>query len=141
MEFVNLMSALSLNDNNTNNSLSFEKDSECILNPISVKIGDIHTEIIFGEYADRIVLIITQYEKIGGSMYLVSKDETGVNGPLTEPVYTTKSLFGTDELLHQVAARFFAEKLSITKPLLIFLCLKDYGPEMLKSIAASLTQK
>lgn len=133
MEFVNLMSSLSLNSESDN--IQCEKTSNHLIKPISAKINDIQTEIIHGEYNDRTLLIISQFGKIGGSMYLVSKDQgSDINNQLTEPVYQIKSLFGTDELLHQVAARYFAERFNITKPMIIFLCLKSYEKVMLNAV-------
>lgn len=98
---------------------------------VAADIDDVPTEIVVAEYSDKMLLIISQYQKIG-SMLLIQKDQ--VHSPLgTNDIYTTKVIFGATGEEQQVAARYLAEAIEITKPLCIFINLKSYDIETVKA--------
>lgn len=98
---------------------------------IAADIDDVPTEVVLAEYTDKTLIIISQFQKIG-SMLTVQKDE--VHNPLgTSDIYTTKVIFGATGEEQQVAARYLAEAIKITKPLNIFINLKSYDIETVKA--------
>ncbi|XP_063532054.1 proteasome assembly chaperone 3-like [Cydia strobilella] len=109
-----------------------EKDSQQLLfKSIAADIEDVPTEVVLAEYTDKTLLILSQYQKIG-SMLTVQKDE--VHNPLgSSDIYTTNVIFGATGEEQQVAARYLAEAIKITKPLNIFINLKTYDIETLKA--------
>ncbi|XP_063379451.1 proteasome assembly chaperone 3-like [Cydia fagiglandana] len=109
-----------------------EKDSQQLLfKSIAADIDDVPTEVVLAEYTDKTLLILSQYQKIG-SMLTVQKDE--VHNPLgSSDIYTTNVIFGATGEEQQVAARYLAEAIKITKPLNIFINLKSYDIETLKA--------
>ncbi|XP_073951896.1 proteasome assembly chaperone 3-like [Choristoneura fumiferana] len=98
---------------------------------VAADIDDVQTELVLAEYTDKTLIIISQFQKIG-SMLTVQRDE--VHNPLgTSDIYTTKVIFGATGEEHQVAARYLAEAIKITKPLNIFINLKSYDIETVKA--------
>ena len=98
---------------------------------IAADIDDVPTEIVLAEYTDKILLFVSQYQKIG-SLLTVQKDQ--IHSHLgTENIYTTKVIFGATGEEQQVAARYLAEAINITKPLYIFINLKSYDIETIKA--------
>ncbi|KAJ2947042.1 hypothetical protein O0L34_g16387 [Tuta absoluta] len=123
MEVLDLMKNLTINKLN-NSEQKFFKTA-------AAEIDGVHTEIVFSEFTDKTLVIISQYDKIG-SMLTVQKDE--IVSPLgTENIYTTKVLFGAAGEEPEVAARYLAEAVKITKPLNIFINLKSYDIETVKA--------
>ncbi|CAH2107265.1 unnamed protein product [Euphydryas editha] len=109
-----------------------ESESEQkLFRSVAADIDDIPTEIVIAEYNDKILLIVSQYQKIG-SMLMIQRDQ--VHSPLgTENIFTTKVIFGATGEEQQVAARYLAEAINITKPLCIFISLKSYDIETVKA--------
>ncbi|XP_033118312.1 proteasome assembly chaperone 3-like [Anneissia japonica] len=106
----------------------------------AVVISNIHTDIVCTSFTDKLMLIITQYQKLGTVMYVFNEAE--ISG-MQQPLFNTKVLIGKDEPVTHVYARNIALKLhqlGNTKPLLLTLALKDDTPEMLKAILESITQ-
>lgn len=124
MELLDVMKNLTIKHNSNENE-------QQIFKSVAADIDEISTEIVFAEYSDRMLIIISQYLKIG-SMLLVQKDQ--VPNPLgTNDIYTTKVIFGATGEEQQVAARYLAEAINITKPLCIFINLKSYDIETVKA--------
>lgn len=124
MELLDVMKNLTIKHNSNENE-------QQIFKSVAADIDEISTEIVFAEYSDRMLIIISQYQKIG-SMLLVQKDQ--VPNPLgTNDIYTTKVIFGATGEEQQVAARYLAEAINITKPLCIFINLKSYDIETVKA--------
>ncbi|XP_059059407.1 proteasome assembly chaperone 3-like [Achroia grisella] len=124
MELLDVMKNLSIKH-------SSNESEQQIFKSVAADIDDLPTEIVFAEYSDRILIILSQYQKIG-SMLLVHKDQ--VPSPLgTNDIYTTKVIFGATGEEQQVAARYLAEAINITKPLCIFINLKSYDIETVKA--------
>lgn len=109
-----------------------ENESEQkLFKSIAADIDNVPTEIVLAEYNDKILLIVSQYQKIG-SMLMIQRDQ--VHSPLgTENIFTTKVIFGATGEEQQVAARYLAEAINITKPLCIFISLKSYDIETVKA--------
>lgn len=98
---------------------------------IAADIDDVQTEVVLIEYTDKTLLIVSQYQKIG-SLLMIQKDQ--VHSPLgTNDIYSTKVIFGASGEEQQVAARYLAEAIGITKPLCIFINLKTYDIETIKA--------
>lgn len=98
---------------------------------IAADIDDVSTEIVLAEYSDKILLIVSQYQKIG-SMLMIQKDQVQSSLSNTD-IYTTKVIFGATGEEQQVAARYLAEAIKISKPLCIFINLKSYDIETIKA--------
>lgn len=109
-----------------------EPDSKAYLfKSVAADIDDVPTEIVIAEYSDKTMLIISQYQKIG-TMLMINRDQ--VHSPLgSDDIYTTKVIFGATGEEQQVAARYLAEAIKITKPLCIFINLKSYDIETVKA--------
>ncbi|KAF9412929.1 hypothetical protein HW555_008708 [Spodoptera exigua] len=124
------MELLDIMKNLTIKHIPSESDQQ-LFKSIAADIDDVPTEIVFAEYSDKIMLIVSQYQKIG-SMLMIQKDQ--VHSPLgTNDIYTTKVIFGAAGEEPQVAARYLAEAIKITKPLCIFINLKSYDIETVKA--------
>lgn len=124
------MELLDIMKNLTIKHIPSESDQQ-LFKSIAADIDDVPTEIVFSEYSDKIMLIVSQYQKIG-SMLMIQKDQ--VHSPLgTNDIYTTKVIFGAAGEEPQVAARYLAEAIKITKPLCIFINLKSYDIETVKA--------
>lgn len=124
MELINVMENLTIKYT--------ESDSkQKLFRSVAADIDDVATEVVLAEYTDRTLLIISQFQKIG-SMLMIQRDQ--VHSPLgVDNIYTTKVIFGATGEEQQVAARYLAEELNITKPLCIFINLKSYDIETVKA--------
>lgn len=124
MELLDIMKSLTIKH------IPNESEQQ-LFKSIAADIDDVPTEIVYAEYSDKIMLIVSQYQKIG-SMLMIHKDQ--VHSPLgTNDIYTTKVIFGATGEEQQVAARYLAEAIKITKPLCIFINLKSYDIETVKA--------
>lgn len=124
MDLLNSMKNLTIKHSQNESEQQFFKS-------IAADIDQVPTEIVLAEYSDKILLIVSQYQKIG-SMLMIQKDQ--VHSPLgTDDIYTTKVIFGASGEEQQVAARYLAEAIKITKPLCIFINLKSYDIETVKA--------
>lgn len=129
MDFIKLMESMSLNGNSEETSqkpLSFYKS-------VGVKINEIPTDIIYADHDNKLLIIVSQYEKFG-ALLCVTKEQVVSCESETEPVYMVKPLLGSEDLEQQAAARYIAEKLNIQKPLGIFLCLNKYEPAIVNAL-------
>lgn len=122
MELLNVMKNLTLK----------ESDGKAkLFKSIAADIDNVPTELVLADYADKTMLIVSQYQKIG-CMLLIQKDQ--IHSPLgTDDIYSTKVIFGATGEEQQVAARYLAEAIQITKPLVIFINLKSYDIETVKA--------
>ncbi|CAH2236120.1 jg15115 [Pararge aegeria aegeria] len=124
MELLDVMKNLTIKHVET-------KSEQKLFNSIAADIDDVPTEIVISEYTDKTLLIISQYQNIG-SMLMVQRDQ--VHSPLgVDNIYTTKVIFGATGEEQQVAVRYLAEAINITKPLCIFINLKSYDIETVKA--------
>ncbi|KAH0820372.1 hypothetical protein GEV33_002418 [Tenebrio molitor] len=125
MDVSSLISTLSINDTCSN-----------IFN-FAANVNGHRTEFVIGTFTNQNLIIATQFEKLY-SLYSVSVDHTE-NGICTvEPIYSVHQLFGKDNIYGEAAARFITKELNIRKQLLIFLSLKDYSRNTVKSIAEAI---
>eukprot|EP00057_Strongylocentrotus_purpuratus_P003478 XP_003726744.1 PREDICTED: proteasome assembly chaperone 3 [Strongylocentrotus purpuratus] len=92
-----------------------------------------HVDVALTTFEDRLLLVITQYQKFGTLVH-VTRD----NLPLDkrEEIYSTRVLLGNDEPVTHVFARNIAKHVLKTqsKPLLLSIALEDYTPEVMKGI-------
>lgn len=124
MELLNVMENLTIKHTKSDSTQKLFKS-------VAADIDDVATEVVLAEYIDKTLLIISQYQKIG-SMLMIQRDQ--VHSPLgVDNIYTTKVIFGATGEEQQVAARYLAEELNITKPLCIFINLKSYDIETVKA--------
>lgn len=96
-----------------------------------------HTDIALKVYSNRVFIIVTHFKKFGT---LVSVNRQSALNQFDSEIYSTKVLFGKDDIELIAAARFIAEKIEIEKPLLISICLKECNGEILKDIAAAINK-
>ncbi|CAF4779794.1 unnamed protein product [Pieris macdunnoughi] len=124
MELLDVMKNLTIKNVANESNQNFFKS-------IAADIDDVPTEIVYADYSDKIMLIISQYQKIG-SLLMIQKEQ--VHSPLgSNDIYTTKVIFGASGEEQQVAARHLAEAIDICKPLCIFINLKSYDIETVKA--------
>lgn len=122
MELLNVMENL---------TIKHTESTQKLFKSVAADIDDVATEVVLAEYTDKTLLIISQFQKIG-SMLMIQRDQ--VHSPLgVDNIYTTKVIFGATGEEQQVAARYLAEELNITKPLCIFINLKSYDIETVKA--------
>ncbi|XP_050343139.1 proteasome assembly chaperone 3 isoform X2 [Nymphalis io] len=124
MELLDVMKNLTIKHTGT-------ESGQKLFKSIAADIDDVPTEIVIAEYTDKTLLIVSQYQKIG-SLLTIQRDQ--VHNPLgIDNIYTTKVIFGAAGEEQQVAARYLAEAINITKPLCIFINLKSYDIETVKA--------
>lgn len=126
MDLVNLMQSMSMQD-------SIENTTQSNIIVFAATINGIHTDLVYGEFSQKLMVIATQYEKIG-SLLKVVVDQVESDLNISEPVYSVSVVFGVEHLEQQAAARYLAEKLNIKKPLMCFLCLKSYDINFIKEL-------
>lgn len=127
MDLVNLMNSLSVEDN-------VEDSNSSNLQVFDANINGVQTHIIYGEFTNKYLIVATQYEKIGSLLKVnIDQPENSIN--ITDPVYSVSVVFGIEDLQQQAAARYIAEKLAITKPLMCFFSLKNYDIDTVKQLA------
>lgn len=129
MDLVNLMKSMSLNEN--------EQIPDSNFHVFAASILGVHTDFVYGEFVNKYMIIAAQYGKIGGLLKVtVDQAEDGLN--ITEPVYSVNVVFGADSIEQQAAARYIAQALDIRKPLLLFLCLKNYETDAVRAVVDAL---
>lgn len=127
MDIVELMKSLSVSENT-------ESSEETNFLVFAADISGVRTEFVYGEFADKYMIVAAQYGKIG-SLLKITVDQ--VDGA-SDPVYSINVLFGAETIEQQAAARHIIQKLAIRKPVLLFLSLKLYEPESVKAVAEAL---
>lgn len=94
-----------------------------------------HTDIALKIYSNRVLLVVTHFKKFGS---LIAVTRGSSFHPFNSSIYSTKVLFGKDDIEIVAAARYIAEQINVDKPLLISLSLKDYEPDTLKAIVTAI---
>ncbi|KAM5153106.1 proteasome assembly chaperone 3 isoform 1-T2 [Mantella aurantiaca] len=97
-------------------------------------INGIPTQVVCSAFTDHIVVVVTQYGKLGT---LVSLTPNTVTGDLSKPTLTTKVLLGCDEPLVHVCAKnlvSFVSQESKNKPVLLGIALKDKSAECINTL-------
>ncbi|KAM3917865.1 proteasome assembly chaperone 3 [Leptodactylus fuscus] len=92
------------------------------------------TQVVCTAFSDHILVVVTQYGKIGT---LVSVTPNLVTGDLGKPTLTTKVLLGCDEPVVHVCAKnlvSFVSQESKNKPVLLALALKDKSVDCIKTL-------
>ncbi|KAM4632266.1 proteasome assembly chaperone 3 [Discoglossus pictus] len=95
-------------------------------------INGISTQVVCSAFSNYIMVVVTQYGKMGT---LVSVTPNVVSGDLGKPSLTTKVLLGPDEPLVHVCAKnlvTFVSQESKNKPILLSLALKDKSVDSIK---------
>lgn len=124
MDLVNLLQSMTLDETPCDQS-NFRI--------FAANVVETPTDYVFGEFADKYMLIITQFGKVG-SLLKVVVDTVNED----TPVYSVNVIFGAVGEEQEAAARLIAEKINIQKPLMLFLSLKDYSRESVKAVTETL---
>lgn len=102
------------------------------------EINDVHTDVVFHKFANKYLLIITQYEKINN--VFVVNNEIAFNGVIRNQCLNIKHQFGktTDEI--ECSIRFLINKMNINtdREFVVCLGLKEYNRDVLKAIEKAL---
>lgn len=96
-----------------------------------------HTDIALKVYSNRIFIIVTHYKKFGT---LISVNRQSALDQFDSETYSTKVLFGKDDIELLAAARFIAEQIKINKPLLISISLRECNREILTDIVSAINK-
>ncbi|KAM4698194.1 proteasome assembly chaperone 3 [Rhinophrynus dorsalis] len=97
-------------------------------------INGIVTQVVCSAFSDRILVVVTQYGKMGT---LVSVTPNLVSGEIGNPSLTTKVLLGCDEPIIHVCAKnlvTFVSQESKNKPVLLSLALKDKSVDCVNTL-------
>ncbi|XP_066432415.1 proteasome assembly chaperone 3 [Eleutherodactylus coqui] len=97
-------------------------------------INGVVTQVVCTAFTNHILVLVTQYGKMGT---LVSVTPNMVTGDLAKPTLTTKVLLGCDEPIIHVCAKnlvSFVSQESKNKPVLLALALKDKNVDSLKTV-------
>ncbi|XP_048351323.1 proteasome assembly chaperone 3 [Sphaerodactylus townsendi] len=97
-------------------------------------VNGIRTEVVCTAFADTLLVVVTQYGKMGT---LVSLEPNVVADGVTKPLFTTKVLLGKDEPLVHICAKHLATSVSQeagNKPVLLALALKEKSIEGIRTL-------
>nr|XP_033818530.1 proteasome assembly chaperone 3 [Geotrypetes seraphini]XP_033818531.1 proteasome assembly chaperone 3 [Geotrypetes seraphini]XP_033818532.1 proteasome assembly chaperone 3 [Geotrypetes seraphini] len=97
-------------------------------------ISAIPTQVVCTAFSDLILVVVTQYGKMGT---LVSMTPHVVSTDVGKPTLTTRVILGSDEPLVHVFAKnlvTFVSQESGNKPVLLALALKDKNTEAVKAL-------
>ncbi|XP_073504223.1 proteasome assembly chaperone 3 [Phyllobates terribilis] len=97
-------------------------------------INGVVTQVVCTAFTDHILVVVTQYGKMGT---LVSVTPNMVSGDLGKPTLTTKVLLGCDEPVIHVCAKnlvSFVSQESKNKPVLLAVALKDKDADCIKTL-------
>jgi len=113
--------------------------------PVTQKFGTllagVHTDLVVSRFEDRTLIVVTQIKKLG-KILQVEKDQ--VKGPLpaaSRSVYTVTTLLGQTSEDSCVLARILAEKLNITKPLILCIGIKQLSPQTVNLVVKYILSK
>ncbi|XP_069590423.1 proteasome assembly chaperone 3 [Ranitomeya imitator] len=97
-------------------------------------INGVVTQVVCTAFTDHILVVVTQYGKMGT---LVSVTPNMVSGDLGKPTLTTKVLLGCDEPVIHVCAKnlvSFVSQESKNKPVLLAVALKDKDADCIRTL-------
>ncbi|KAI4484513.1 hypothetical protein M0804_007079 [Polistes exclamans] len=103
----------------------------------AINTGGYHTDIAVTVYSNRIFLIVSHFKKLGS---LITVNRESALNQFSNNIFSTKVIFGKDEVDVHAAARYMAEQINIDRPMLLSMCLKDYNTEILKTIINSINE-
>lgn len=99
-------------------------------------INGMTTQVVCTAFTDHILVVVTQYGKLGT---LISVTPNMVTVDMGKPTLTTKVLLGCDEPLMHVCAKnlvSFVSEESKNKPVLLGISLKDKSPDCINTLKA-----
>lgn len=105
---------------------------------VALDIENTHTEVIMSDYADKFMVIISQYPKLG-TLFLVRRNFIN-DAQGKHAVYSTKVVFGAAGEEEFAAARYIGEIIQIDKPVVLFLNLHSYNAAMVKALKTLLDE-
>lgn len=124
MELPDLINSLSTADQGRNRN---------VFKVCAAEINDVHTDLVWGDFDNCSLLILTQFKKVN-SLTKVDKSDLTVPDCNKESIYDIKFLLGAGSLNDELVARFMVENLKINKTFYLFSCLKDYSVDTLKAL-------
>ncbi|XP_077981913.1 proteasome assembly chaperone 3-like [Glandiceps talaboti] len=104
-------------------------------------VDGIHTDIVCTAFADRIFVVVTQFQKLGTLVH-ITKDVAGFVD-ISSPSFTTKVLLGKDESVVHIYAKHIASQICTgptSTPVLLCLALKDFSPKHMQTIGDLVVQ-
>ncbi|XP_071978672.1 proteasome assembly chaperone 3 isoform X1 [Engystomops pustulosus] len=116
------------------NTLGMEVKPAVVSKQAEEVIHGVVTQVVCSAFTDHILVVVTQYGKIGT---LVSVTPNMVTGDLERPTLTTKVLLGCDEPVVHVCAKnlvSFVSQESKNKPVLLGLALKDKSVDCVTAV-------
>lgn len=105
---------------------------------VALDIENAHTEVIMADYADKFMVIISQYPKLGTIFFVRRNFINDLQGK--HVVYSTRVVFGAAGEEQLAAARYIGEISPIDKPVVLFLNLRSYNAPMLKALKTLLDE-
>jgi len=86
----------------------------------AASVGGVHTDLVITRYTDRDFVCVTQLGKLG-TILQVERDQVrgGEEGSSSRVVYSNSVLLGQDSEEIQLLARVLAEKVKISKPMVL----------------------
>ncbi|MGH0122322.1 UNVERIFIED_CONTAM: hypothetical protein FKN15_003113, partial [Acipenser sinensis] len=97
-------------------------------------INGISTQVVCTAFSNHILVVLTQYGKIGT---IISLLPDATSSDISKPMFTTKVLLGKDEALTHVYAKnlvTFVSQASGNRPVLLALALKEINIEGIKAM-------
>jgi len=102
-------------------------------------VGGEHTDLVVTQYTDRLFLAVTQVCKLGTICEVrrdkVSKDDLGLGEGVGRLVYSVALLLGQEKEEVSLLARILAERLQLTKPLVLCVGVRDLTPQRVRQLA------
>jgi len=86
-------------------------------------INDTHTDIYCSHFEDRLLIIISQFEKLG-VLLSVTRD-MALNDSADTHVFNVRTMLGEEDPETTVIARNLASHIDVSKPIMFGLALKD----------------
>ncbi|XP_041134421.1 proteasome assembly chaperone 3-like isoform X2 [Polyodon spathula] len=97
-------------------------------------INGISTQVVCTAFSNHILVVLTQYGKIGT---IISLLPDATSSDISKPMFTTKVLLGKDEALTHVYAKnlvTFVAQAAGNRPVLLALALKEVNIEGMKAM-------
>jgi len=108
----------------------------------AASVGGVHTDLVITRYTDRDFVCVTQLGKLG-TILQVERDQVrgGEEGSSTRVVYSNTVLLGQDSEEIQLMARVVAEKVKISKPMVLCVGVKGLTIKLALELVELIIQK
>jgi len=105
-------------------------------------LSGVHTDLLISRYSDKLLISLTQLGKLG-TVLLVEKEAVKTGDARTEDgrqVFSSQVLLGQDSEELQLLARVLAEKLRLSKPLVLTVGVKCLSVPLITDLVKFVTQ-